>query len=78
MMKSYITVQMVQARPVWKLTGRDGHEHIVPDRPSLLEGEAIEEGYEVCNGERSAAQFVPKEIFETQYHPAERISIVKW
>ena len=69
-MNQYIGTKVVKARSAWKHTGRDGKIHIIPDEPSLLDGESKELGYQVIYPD-GYESWSPKEVFETAYRRTE-------
>lgn len=72
-MQKYIGTKQVMAEPAWKLVGRDGHEHIVTDMPTLLEGETRHEGYKVRYPD-GYVSWSPKDVFEEAYRLTDGMS----
>lgn len=74
-MKKYIGTKTLHADPAWRLTGRDGHKHIVPidEKPVLLEGETLEEGYKVIYTD-GYESWSPKDVFEHAYRPTDNMN----
>lgn len=72
-MKKYIGTKMVMAEPAFRLTGRDGHQHIVAECPVCLEGEVVESGYRVLY-EDGYQSWSPKEVFEKAYRETSGLS----
>ena len=74
-MKKYIGTKTLYADLAWRLTGRDGHKHIVPidEKPELLEGETLEEGYKVIYTD-GYESWSPKDVFERSYRPTDNMN----
>lgn len=74
-METYIGTKVIKAAPAWRVTGTDGHTHVVPieEKPELLAGEILEEGYKVVYPD-GYVSWSPKDAFEEAYRQVDAMN----